>query len=74
MILWKLGIPDWARRTLWPISIGDRLEFTETLFKILVDLSESAYDRKKNMDNWACDMYIKIENDLNDLKDYFVFL
>ena len=39
MVLWKLGIPDWARRTLWPISIGNRLEFTETLYNILLDVS-----------------------------------
>ena len=24
--LWKRGIPGWIRKTLWPISIGNRLE------------------------------------------------
>ena len=24
--LWKIGIPSWVRKTLWPIIIGNRLE------------------------------------------------
>lgn len=35
MILWKLGIPDFVRKTIWPIIIGNRLELSEQLFKIL---------------------------------------
>ena len=26
--VWRLGIPDWLRKTMWPITIGNRLEVT----------------------------------------------
>ena len=35
VILWKLGIPDWARKTLWTLAIGNSLEITESLYDIL---------------------------------------
>lgn len=35
MILWKLGIPDFVRKTIWPVIIGNKLELTETLYEIL---------------------------------------
>lgn len=28
--LWKRGIPDWLRKTLWPICIGNQLEVSIT--------------------------------------------
>ena len=37
VILWKLGIPSWARKTLWTLSIGNRLEVTELLYQHLKD-------------------------------------
>ncbi|CAD8180454.1 unnamed protein product [Paramecium pentaurelia] len=36
MILWKLGLPDFARRTLWPIIIGNNLKIREELYSIFV--------------------------------------
>ncbi|CAD8171137.1 unnamed protein product [Paramecium pentaurelia] len=36
MILWKLGLPDFARRTLWPIIIGNNLKIRQELYTILV--------------------------------------
>lgn len=36
MILWKLGLPDFARRTLWPIIIGNNLKIREELYAIFV--------------------------------------
>ena len=37
VILWKLGIPGWVRKTLWTLSIGNRLEITEMLYQHLKD-------------------------------------
>ncbi|KAL4441362.1 hypothetical protein ABPG74_013657 [Tetrahymena malaccensis] len=34
--LWKIGMPKWVRKTIWPLSIGNRLEITENLYKILL--------------------------------------
>lgn len=34
--VWKLGIPDWLRKTIWPITIGNRLEITPTLYQLLL--------------------------------------
>lgn len=33
--LWKRGIPDWLRKILWTISIGNQLEITQSLYEIL---------------------------------------
>ena len=53
MILWKLGIPDWARKTLWPITVGNRLEFTESLYSIhLTQVANSKRDIKY-ADKWV---------------------
>lgn len=30
--LWKLGIPSWVRKNLWPTVIGNRLEVKHCLF------------------------------------------
>jgi cytohesin/brefeldin A-inhibited guanine nucleotide-exchange protein len=52
MILWKLGIPDWARKTLWPISIGNRLEFTESLYNIHLNQVNMAKRNLQHVDKW----------------------
>jgi hypothetical protein len=33
--LWKKGIPDWLRKILWTISMGNQLEVTQSLYEIL---------------------------------------
>lgn len=52
MILWKLGVPDWARKTLWPISIGNRLEFTEQLYHIHLSQVQMAKKNLAHTDKW----------------------
>ena len=37
MILWKLGIPDFVRKKIWPVVIGNRLELTPNLYEILLE-------------------------------------
>lgn len=34
--LWKIGMPNWVRKTIWPLTIGNRLEITENLYLILL--------------------------------------
>lgn len=41
MILWKLGLPDFARKTLWPIIIGNNLKIREDLYRIFVRKAHS---------------------------------
>jgi hypothetical protein len=36
--LWKKGIPDWLRNTLWPICIGNQLEVNQFLKSIMTRL------------------------------------
>ena len=33
--MWKQGIPDWARKFIWLITIGNKLVITENLYKDL---------------------------------------
>lgn len=41
MILWKLGLPDFARKTLWPIIIGNNLKIRDELYRIFVRKANS---------------------------------
>lgn len=34
--LWKIGMPPWVRKTIWPLTIGNRLEITQNLYNILL--------------------------------------
>jgi hypothetical protein len=52
--LWTLGIPDWLRKKLWSLVIGNDLEINENLFNFYLKLNEqiefqedTAFDRKK---------------------------
>jgi len=27
--LWKIGVPDWVKKTVWPLVIGNGLEITQ---------------------------------------------
>ena len=39
--VWRLGIPDWLRKTIWPITIGNRLEITPSLYQVLLAAAEN---------------------------------
>ncbi|KRX09995.1 Sec7 domain [Pseudocohnilembus persalinus] len=39
--LWKLGIPAWARSTIWPLAIGNRLELTKQLYYKLLNQAQA---------------------------------
>ncbi len=46
VILWKQGIPDWVRKTIWPLVIGNRLEVTQNLYEIQMQKIENYYQNK----------------------------
>jgi len=33
--LWKRGLPDWVRKTMWPAIISNKLEITSKLYNTL---------------------------------------
>jgi cytohesin/brefeldin A-inhibited guanine nucleotide-exchange protein len=33
--IWKKGVPNWVRKTIWPILIGNKLEITMELYSKL---------------------------------------
>lgn len=39
--LWKQGLPDWVRRTLWPLAIGNYLNINQSLYDSLKNTPES---------------------------------
>lgn len=62
--VWRLGIPDWLRKTIWPITIGNRLEITPTLYEILLTQARG-YLRESVKNNSAITNYLKtMEKDL----------
>lgn len=47
--LWKIGVPDWVKKTVWPLVIGNGLEITEQYYTILcrqIALEEKEEDSK----------------------------
>lgn len=62
--VWRLGIPDWLRKTIWPITIGNRLEITPTLYNILLSQARG-YLRESRMQNANTTASLKaLEKDL----------
>lgn len=49
--LWKIGIPKWVRKTLWPLAIGNRLEITEDLYNILLQQINYYQDNPNGQQN-----------------------
>ncbi len=53
IFLWILGLPDWLRKKLWPLVIGNEIQITENLFHNyltmveLIDFSNIPKDLKK---------------------------
>lgn len=45
--VWRLGIPDWLRKTIWPITVGNRLEITPTLYQLLLSAAEKFNNEKE---------------------------
>ena len=51
--VWRLGIPEWLRRTIWPISIGNRLEITLTLYQMLLSQAQNLLREKEKYPAFA---------------------
>ena len=56
--VWRLGIPDWLRKTIWPITIGNRLEITPNLYNLLLTQARS-YLRESVKNNESITSYLK---------------
>ena len=73
LYLWTLGLPNWLRKYLWSIVIGNDLEISEKLFRgyshqiIKESINNSILD-KENLNKSG----IK-DNLINDLKDHINF-
>ena len=67
LYLWSLGLPNWIRKNLWSIVIGNELEISEKLFhgytKQILKESKMFDKNKINKDK------VK-DNLINDLKDH----
>jgi hypothetical protein len=45
--MWKKGIPDWSRKFIWLITIGNKLEITPALYNnIKIKFLDSQEDIK----------------------------
>lgn len=53
--VWRLGIPDWLRKTIWPITVGNRLEITPVLYQMLVSQAKGfGQQPEKHTDMMNC--------------------
>lgn len=65
--LWKRGIPDWLRKTLWPICIGNQLEITENLYAVLQTQAKNF----SSMNSEIPEVYAALRRMENDMKETF---
>ncbi|CAK74100.1 unnamed protein product (macronuclear) [Paramecium tetraurelia] len=78
MILWKLGLPDFTRRTLWPIIIGNNLKIREELYayyvkdsKIIQESIRGDIERAKQQYPFITDVKAKeLSNILHAFSNY----
>jgi len=64
--VWRKGVPDWLRKTLWPITIGNRLEMTQTLYEILLSQAKNFINESSNNNKIIFDSLQRMEHDLQE--------
>jgi cytohesin/brefeldin A-inhibited guanine nucleotide-exchange protein len=62
--VWRKGIPDWLRKTLWPITIGNRLEVTQSLYEILLSQARQFIDESSKNSIILFESLQRMQNDI----------
>jgi hypothetical protein len=70
-MIWKLGIPGWVKKTIWPLTIGNRLEVTRNLYNILLKQVSTSLEDEETMSKLNYQIRTSVTKMNEDLKSDF---